>query len=125
MPSLDEKDTELLFWTDSYQTVFTAKVIEVRKDGVILDKTLFYPEGGGQLSDSGILSLTRDLSSTFRVTSVQKIDNGLIHKLSDAEKAKVRDKLKSIWDGWIKKKSKRIPAKKILDATLAAAKATQ
>ena len=48
-----------------------------------------------------------------------------IHKLSDADKAKVRDKLKSIWDGWIKKKSKRIPAKKILDATLAAAKATQ
>ncbi|MBW1848169.1 MAG: hypothetical protein JRJ27_13755, partial [Deltaproteobacteria bacterium] len=48
-----------------------------------------------------------------------------IHKLSDADKAKVRDKLKSIWDGWIKKKSKRIPAKKILDATLVAAKATQ
>ena len=48
-----------------------------------------------------------------------------IHKFSDADKAKVRDKLKSIWDGWIKKKSKRIPAKKILDATLAAAKATQ
>jgi len=49
-----------------------------------------------------------------------------LHKFSDADKAKIRDKLQGIWEDWVKKKSKKkIPAQQILDATLAAAKADQ
>jgi TRAP-type transport system periplasmic protein len=44
------------------------------------------------------------------------------HKFSDSDKAKVREKLKNIWQEWIDEKAKRIPAQKLLDATLAAAK---
>ena len=48
-----------------------------------------------------------------------------IHKLSDADKAKIREKLENIWQQWVDKKAKRIPAQKLLDATLAAAKANR
>ena len=48
-----------------------------------------------------------------------------IHELSDADKAKIREKLQDIWQKWVDKKAGRIPAKKLLDATLAAAKAHQ
>ncbi|MBW1721474.1 MAG: TRAP transporter substrate-binding protein [Deltaproteobacteria bacterium] len=48
------------------------------------------------------------------------------HKLPEAEKAKMREALKGIWDNWVREKSKKgIPAKEILEATLAAAKANQ
>ena len=47
---------ELLYLKDSYLREAEAKVLEV-KDGkyVILDKVLFYPKGGGQPWDTGVL----------------------------------------------------------------------
>jgi len=45
------------------------------------------------------------------------------HKFSDGEKVKIREKLEGIWDDWLKKNAKKLPAKELLDATLAASKA--
>lgn len=49
--------TELIYLTDSYLTELKAKVISCIKHGqnweIILDKTIFYPQGGGQPSDAG------------------------------------------------------------------------
>ncbi len=47
--------TELLYLEDSYQAEFTAKVIEVavEENAVVLDRTAFYPTGGGQPCDFG------------------------------------------------------------------------
>ena len=45
------------------------------------------------------------------------------HSFSDAEKAKIREQLKGIWDKWLKKNSGKFPARAVLDATLASAKA--
>lgn len=47
--------TELLYLDDSYLKEFDAKVIDVKDNGVLLDRTAFYPGGGGQPCDTGKL----------------------------------------------------------------------
>ncbi|OQY22899.1 MAG: Ala-tRNA(Pro) hydrolase [Anaerolineaceae bacterium 4572_32.1] len=47
--------TELLYMDDSYLQEFEAMVTEVQPDAVALDRTAFYPGGGGQPHDTGLL----------------------------------------------------------------------
>jgi misacylated tRNA(Ala) deacylase len=49
--------TELLYLTDAYLRSFTGRVVDVGGDGnrVALDRTAFYPTGGGQPFDTGTL----------------------------------------------------------------------
>jgi misacylated tRNA(Ala) deacylase len=49
--------TELLYQTDAYIKEFTATVtaINAEENGVLLDRTAFYPGGGGQPNDTGKL----------------------------------------------------------------------
>ena len=47
--------TELLYLRDAYLTSFTASVVAAREDAVALDRTAFYPTGGGQPHDTGTL----------------------------------------------------------------------
>ena len=49
--------TELIFRDDGYARSCTAKVLAVDERGIRLDKTVFYPTGGGQPGDSGVLRL--------------------------------------------------------------------
>ena len=48
---------ELLFRDDPYLTSCEAKVTAVDETGIRLDRTVFYPEGGGQPGDVGTLRL--------------------------------------------------------------------
>ena len=70
--------TELLYQNDSYIKTFDATVIRVDHEnhGVILDRTAFYPGGGGQPADFGILT---DRDETFRVTRAKRIDGNFVH----------------------------------------------
>ncbi|MCP4417992.1 MAG: alanyl-tRNA editing protein [Chloroflexi bacterium] len=68
--------TELLFLTDAYVQNFKAVVTAVTNDGVVLDKTAFYPGGGGQPCDFG--TLTAD-GQSWEVTKVKKVSGQVVH----------------------------------------------
>ncbi len=63
--------TRLLYHTDSYLQTFDAIITEVDPDqrGVRLDRTAFYPGGGGQPHDTGTLTLD---GTTYPVTKIAK-----------------------------------------------------
>jgi len=47
--------TALLFRDDPYLATATADVVAVDQRGIVLDRTIFYPLGGGQAGDAGAL----------------------------------------------------------------------
>ncbi len=49
--------TQDLFRQDAYLTECTATVMAVTPQGIVLDRTVFYPMGGGQPGDAGVLVL--------------------------------------------------------------------
>lgn len=75
----DLPETEPLYYRDPYVTKFEAKVLKVIKDKyVVLDKTCFYPEGGGQPADRGCL-LHEGVK--MNVVDVQKIGRVILHRV--------------------------------------------
>lgn len=47
--------TDLLFRDDAYLRHASARVVAVDERGIRLDRTIFYPQGGGQQGDTGVL----------------------------------------------------------------------
>ena len=78
--------TDLLFYKDVYQKEFDGKIIEVvEKDGtcnLIFDQTLFYPEGGGQPSDVGIIAID---GKVYEIEYASKIDGVVLHQVAIGE----------------------------------------
>jgi misacylated tRNA(Ala) deacylase len=74
--------TELLFQTDSYLQEFTATVVAVNPEegAVALDRTAFYPGGGGQPHDLGLLQVQ---GQTRAVTRVKQQSGQVWHWLSE------------------------------------------
>lgn len=62
--------TELLFRDDAYAREFEAQVLASEPGRMVLDRTLFYPEGGGQPGDTGAL-FTAD-GHELRVSDTRK-----------------------------------------------------
>ena len=62
--------TDLLYQTDSYLREFDATVVAVDAEAgrVALDRTAFYPGGGGQPGDLGALTQTFRVSETLKVS---------------------------------------------------------
>jgi misacylated tRNA(Ala) deacylase len=71
--------TELLYQTDSYLRQFHANVTEVTEQGVVLDRTAFYPGGGGQPADTG--ALTAPDGAHYQVTGLRRTEGKIIHLL--------------------------------------------
>ena len=89
--------TELLYYEDPYMREFRARVLKVLEGGyVALDRTAFYPEGGGQPHDTGFLEHG---DRKVRVTKVIKVGNVVLHRVegtSPEEGTEVRGVLD--WD---------------------------
>jgi misacylated tRNA(Ala) deacylase len=70
--------TVLLFQTDSYEREFKALVAGVVGDGVVLDRTAFYPGGGGQPCDAGRLEAGEE---RWEVRKVGRKEGRVVHFL--------------------------------------------
>jgi misacylated tRNA(Ala) deacylase len=75
--------TELLFRDDAYAVEFEAAATSAAPGRVVLDRTLFYPEGGGQPGDTGLLTLPDGRS--LRIADTRKGDEpgSVAHVLED------------------------------------------
>ncbi len=71
--------TEELFRSDSYLTTCAATVVEIDETGVRLDRTVFYPTGGGQPGDVGVLT-TAD-GGRWVVSEARKTPTGGVNHL--------------------------------------------
>jgi len=74
--------TRKLYYEDSYMRRFRSKVLGSKGKYVVLEATAFYPTGGGQLHDTGIL---RAGGEVYRVVRVEKAGDVVVHVL-DSEK---------------------------------------
>lgn len=70
--------TEEIASTDAYAREIDASVVDVAEEGVVLDRTVFYPRGGGQPGDTG--TLTWD-GGSVGVTDTFKRGGEVIHAI--------------------------------------------
>jgi len=95
-------ETEQLYYRDQYMREFEAKILKVIDNSyVVLDRTCFYPEGGGQPADSGYFMLG---SNQVDVVDVQKVGKVIVHKVKEAFTAKEGSRVKGVID-WDKRYS--------------------
>ncbi|WP_435117690.1 alanine--tRNA ligase [Halolamina sp. C58] len=81
----DLPETDQLYYEDQDRMEFEAVVLDVfeREEGydVVLDQTMFYPEGGGQPADHGTL-VSED--GSVEVVDVQMRDGVILHRTTDS-----------------------------------------
>jgi alanyl-tRNA synthetase len=78
--------TKMLYYEDTETVDFEGRVLAVVNGGVVLDRTAFYPEGGGQEWDTGSLG-------GKRVTKVIRSGNSIVHYV-EGKTTEVGSKLK-------------------------------
>lgn len=77
---------ELLFREDPYLTSAKARVVSAGPEGVRFDRTIFYPEGGGQPGDSGRLLLPDGTVLEVVDTRKGEAPDEVIHILAEGSK---------------------------------------
>ena len=89
--------SEILCHQDSYLKEFDAIIIDVLEMGVVLDRTGFYPGGGGQPSDSGVLILG---DVKCMVKRLLRNDSKLVHEIEGGCGLAVGEKIHGVidWD---------------------------
>jgi misacylated tRNA(Ala) deacylase len=82
--------TELLYQTDSYLQDFDAIVQAVDEEGhgLVLDRSAFYPGGGGQPADNGTLNVIaadNQLQTGLKVTRARKVGDHVVHLIEGVD----------------------------------------
>lgn len=77
--------TQELFRADAYQTECSATVSAITAQGIVLDRTVFYPMGGGQAGDAGVLIATAGAMAgqAIAITDTRKGKDADGHVTSD------------------------------------------
>ncbi|WP_072912190.1 alanyl-tRNA editing protein [Desulforamulus aeronauticus] len=75
MQGIYQQDPYLL----QYRSLVTGSVSENGRNGIFLENTIFYPEGGGQPADSGTLVCAR---RSYEVLHVEERADGIVHWLA-------------------------------------------
>src|SRR5690606_12490610 len=80
-PNIDREPrmTEELFRADGYKPSCEAKIVTVRPDGIVLDRTVFYYESGGQPGDSGRLTRADGTVIGIADTKRDKATGAILH----------------------------------------------
>ncbi len=73
--------TEELFRKDSYLKSCEATVTAAQDSSVVLDKTVFYPLGGGQPGDTGVMIYSD--GSQVSIIDTKKSAQGIVHVLEE------------------------------------------
>ena len=68
--------TQDLFRQDSYLSECSARVTAITPQGILLERTVFYPLGGGQAGDAGVLQLANGQQITIVDTRKGKAEDG-------------------------------------------------
>jgi Ser-tRNA(Ala) deacylase AlaX len=87
---------EALYLEDSYLRECDAAVLSASGKEAVLDRTVFYPQGGGQPSDTG--KLVSQSGAEFRVVSVRKRDGKIVHELGSEAQLAPGEKVKCVID---------------------------
>lgn len=66
--------TQELFRQDAYLRETPATIVAIGEQGIVLDRTVFYPLGGGQAGDSGVLQLAD--GRALQVADTRKAKDG-------------------------------------------------
>jgi len=76
--------TDTIFHTDAYVREFEATITGRSESGVVLDRTAFFPGGGGQPADRGHLTID---GADYPVVRVERRGNDLVHVLDGSPAA--------------------------------------
>ncbi|MGC8676324.1 MAG: alanyl-tRNA editing protein [Candidatus Micrarchaeia archaeon] len=76
--------TEKVYLRDSYAKDLDAKIERAQANELVLDKTIFYPGGGGQPCDTGTISIG---SKEYKVVETKKNGAEIVHVLDSAAEA--------------------------------------
>lgn len=84
----DLPETRMLFYENAYLTEFESRVLRVLKNNnIILEQTIFYPEGGGQPADKGSLEFN---GKKAEIVDVRKVGKVVIHITKDVVPRDIR-----------------------------------
>lgn len=81
--------TEKVFYQDSYQKALTSEVVEVIDGGLLFAATIFYPLGGGQPGDQGVITIN---DGEYLVVDSRYADDrhNIVHYIEDDDLSAIK-----------------------------------